>query len=166
MFVKWMNDEKVRTYLLRAFAITEMAEEAWIAAENKQEQFPVKVNFVMEVVKSGRAIGVMGIHNIDWLHRNCITGTIIGERDCYRKGYAADAKLTLLRYAFDTLGMHKVISHADARNEASIAYSKKCGYHIEGVLKEDKWKDGEWQDTVLLGCFRDDWKKVWDAQHS
>ena len=142
LFVKWMNDEKVRPYLVRSFAVTEAAEDAWIAESSKQEQFPVKVNFVMEVIRGGRPIGVMGIQNIDWLHRNCITGTIIGERDCHRKGYAADAKLVLLSYAFNTLGMHKVSSHVDARNEASIAYGKKCGYHIEATLKDDKWKDG------------------------
>lgn len=144
LFTKWMNDEKIRPYLLRAFAITKEAEEDWIRENVKLLQFPTSVHFVMEVISGGQPIGVMGMHDINWLHRNCITGTVIGEKKCHGKGYATDAKLVLLRYAFETLGMHKVISHADARNAASIAYSKKCGYHVEGILKEDKWKDGAW----------------------
>ena len=166
LLTKWMNDEGIRAYLLRAFAITELAEEDWIRENAKQTRYPVSLHFVMEVVKGGAPIGVMGMHGIDWLHRNCVTGTVIGERRYHGKGYASDAKLELLRYAFDTLGMHKVISHADARNAASIAYSERCGYRIEGVLKEDKWKDGAWQDTVLLACFRDDWQRAYDASRS
>jgi RimJ/RimL family protein N-acetyltransferase len=57
----------------------------------------------------------------------------------------------------------KAVSRAFARNGKSIAYSTKCGYIYEATLKEETWKEGEWQDIVVLACFRANWKEKWDA---
>ncbi len=108
--------------------------------------------------KTKTPIGTIGLHNINWVDRNATTGTVIGEAKHRGKGYSKDAKMVLLEYAFLTLGMHKIISHADARNIASIEYSKSCGYVFESRLKEHLFRNGEWVDMVSLACFYKDWK--------
>jgi RimJ/RimL family protein N-acetyltransferase len=101
----------------------------------------------------------MGLHSIDWVDRNAVTGTIIGTGH-RGKGLATDAKMVLLEYAFLNLGMHKIISHAFSKNVKSIEYSKRCGYEIEGVGKEEIFHGGTWEDRVTLACFYDGWKKA------
>ena len=160
LFTKWMNDPDTRTYLLRRFPITEIEEKAWVEKISTLNGTPSNLVFVMETKEEGRPIGTMGLHNISWLHRNATTGTIIGEKDCRGQGYASDAKMTLLGYAFESLGLHKIISHAFARNTKSIEYSKRCGYKVEATLKEEIFANGKWEDRVVLACFYKDWQKV------
>ncbi len=46
--------------------------------------------------------------------------------------------------------VHKIISVITSTNEASIALHTKCGFEVEGVLKEAAKKRGKYQDVVLM----------------
>jgi len=157
---RWINNPETRKYLVTNFPISAIAEKAWIEKQSEMKANPSDVTFVIETLDEKRMIGTMGLHRIDWVNRNASTGTMIGEQDDRKKGYATDAKMTLLQYAFETLGMHKITSHAFAENAASIGYSKRCGYTVEANLKEEIFREGKWHDVVLLACFYDSWKNV------
>lgn len=160
LFTRWMNDPETRKYLLQRFPMTEGAEKAWVEKNSVMLSFPERVVFVIETKAEGKAIGTIGLNSINWINRNTATGTTIGEAEFRGKGYASDAKMTLLKYAFETLGMHKIISRAFATNTKSIEYSKRCGYVVEATLKEEIFSGGKWEDIVLLACFYPEWKKV------
>ena len=46
--------------------------------------------------------------------------------------------------------VHKIISVITSTNEASIALHTKCGFEVEGILKEAAKKNGKYQDVVLM----------------
>lgn len=156
---KWINNPETRRYMLARFPISIQTENEWIERINKFETTPTDITLIVET-KDGQPLGTMGLHRISWVHRNAVTGTMIGDRELRGQGYATDAKMTLLKYAFESLGMHKISSHAFKDNKASIAYSKKCGYVEEAVLKDDHFYDMKWHDTVVLACFYETWKRV------
>ncbi|MFA5132038.1 MAG: GNAT family protein [Candidatus Paceibacterota bacterium] len=158
IFTKWMNNSETRRYLTQRFPMTETAEESWIKKVSLSPNNPTDVRLVIQTKDEGKPIGTIALHNINWVDRNATTGTIIGEADFRSKGYATDAKMVLLEYAFQTLGMHKIISRAFASNTASIEYSKRCGYTVEATLKDEVFGEGSWQDIVLLACFYPAWK--------
>lgn len=160
LFTKWMNDQITRQYLLVRFPLTEIAEKAYIEKVSEHQPAPSNIMMVIESKDSGQAIGTMGLHSINWVDRNAVTGTVIGEEEYRGKGYATDAKMTLLQYAFESLGLHKIISHAFTENTKSIEYSKRCGYEVEAILKEENFRNGKWEDTVSLACFYEGWKKA------
>ena len=139
------------------------AEKDWIEKLCKMEKDPSDIVFVIETKIGKRAIGVIGLHRIDWLNRNATTGTVIGEGRLRNKGYATEAKMLLLKYAFDTLGLHKVIARVYADNLASIRYSEKCGYVKEGTLRHEIFHNGSFMNVVLLGCFRETWFNAWQT---
>jgi RimJ/RimL family protein N-acetyltransferase len=159
LFMKWMNDEKTRKFLLTRVPVTEAAEKSWIEKNLALEQYPTSIIFVIET-KDGTTIGNIGLRNINWIDRNATTGTIIGEEEYRGKGYATDAKMVLLQYAFEVLGLHKIISHAFSANKKSIAYSKRCGYVVEAVNKKHIYSNGKWVDMTTLACFYKGWKKA------
>lgn len=66
-------------------------------------------------------------------------------------GYARDALATLIEYAFDELGLHKLTAEAFAFNEASRGLLESLGFVEEGRLREEEWVDGEWVDVVRYG---------------
>ena len=160
IFTSWMNDPETRKYLLRRFPITELGEKAWIEKMSILPAAPSDLVFVMETKEDSVPIGTMGLHSINWINRNATTGTIIGESAYRGKGHASDAKMTLLQYAFESLGLHKIISHAFAENTKSIEYSKRCGYEVEALIKEEIFRNGKWVDRVSLACFYEGWKKA------
>jgi RimJ/RimL family protein N-acetyltransferase len=157
LFTRWINGPRVRKYLKGTFPFTESFELEWIRSTSKPSN--TSVHLVIEV--RGRPIGVMGVHNIIWQSGTAITGAFIGEPRYWGKGYGTAAKMALLDYAFNTLNLRKIISKVKAFNERSIAYSKKCGYKIEGRLVEQHFVDGKYWDEVILGVFRNDWLALW-----
>jgi N-acetyltransferase len=52
-----------------------------------------------------------------------------------RSGINVEAKLLMLRHAFEAWGMHRVCFHTDARNERSRAALLGIGAQFEGVLR-------------------------------
>lgn len=155
---RWINDPEVRIFVLGHFPMTEMQEEEWVSKLGKDER---NIVFLIET-KEGVPIGVMGIHEIRWIDRTATTGAMIGEKEYWGKGFGTDAKMTLLKYAFDTLNLHKIRSRVYDFNERSARYSLRCGYKEEGRLKKDVFKLGRYCDLILLAVFRDDWFPIWE----
>lgn len=77
-------------------------------------------------------------------------------------GYGTDAKMTLLDYAFNTLNLHKMCSTVIAYNEASLHYSDKCGYILEGTRRKHIFKRGRYWDLIELGLFKKEWLPKWE----
>lgn len=162
LFVQWVNDPDVRKYMLTRSPMTEMAEKEWIAKGARHSRYPEDIAMVIEIKESQKPIGTIGLHSINWIDRCATTGSMIGDVSEQRKGYATDAKMHVLKYAFEVLGMHKIISLAYAKNERSIAYSERCGYEREALLREEVFREGAWEDIVRLACFAKPWKVKWN----
>lgn len=161
-FVKWMNNPETREYLIRRFPISTLDEKEWVEKISRMAKNPTDIVFVIETRADNKPIGTIGLHNINWVDRNATTGTVIGDENFRNKGYATEAKLLLLKYAFDAIGLHKIHSRAFVKNLASRKYSEKCGYVEEGVLKEEMFRDGVFEDAVALACFRSTWLPAWE----
>ena len=160
LFVRWMNDPETRQYIKRNMPLSEGEEKEWFVSLAKKSD--ANVHLVMCSVEGNKPIGVIGLHRINWQSRHATTGTVIGEKDYRDKGLGTEAKMLLLKFAFDTLNLHKVCSSAYATNGRSVHYSEKCGYKIEARLREQQFLDGKFVDMVLLAVFREDWLPLWE----
>ncbi len=65
------------------------------------------------------------------------------------QGYAAEASLPILRFGFETLGLHRVVGRLDARNAASARVLEKLGMRQEAHLVENEWVKGEWTSELV-----------------
>jgi RimJ/RimL family protein N-acetyltransferase len=153
LFLRWLNDPEVRQYIANILPVTEGGEREYIQGLAKKSD----TDIVLVIEVKGRPIGVMGLHRINWQSRTAVTGAIIGEKDCWNKGYGTDAKMALLGYAFNTLNLRKIMSSVKAFNERSVAYSLHCGYQIEGRLRDQHFVNGCYCDEIILGLFKEQW---------
>lgn len=103
----------------------------------------------------------MELSHINRIHGTAVTGAVIGEKEYWGKGYGSEAKLLLLKYAFDVLNLRKICSAAIAFNERSIRYQERTGYKIEGRRANQIYADGQYWDEVLLAVYREDWLPIW-----
>ncbi|MDP2655064.1 MAG: GNAT family protein [bacterium] len=161
-FVRWFNDPEVWIFLNRVYPMTEIAEEKWL--ERLDER---KNDIVLTIVLKGktpaqdRPIGTIGIHGIECESRTATTGAVIGEKDCWGKGYGTEAKMILLDYAFNTLNLRKIYSRVLAINPRSRAYSEKCGYVLEATLPKAHFRECCYVDEYILAVYADIWRVLW-----
>lgn len=81
-------------------------------------------------------------------------------REQQGKGFASEAVVRLLDYAFDELGLHRVVAIADCRNAPSWALLERIGMRREGHLLENVWFKGEWADEYLYAVLKDEWLRM------
>ncbi|HMN28217.1 MAG TPA: GNAT family protein [Caldilineaceae bacterium] len=75
-----------------------------------------------------------------------------------RQGYATEAVLTLLRYMFDSLRLHRVIAQVDCRNDRSVALLERAGFRREAHCLQSFWLKGGWIDEYLYAMLRSEWR--------
>jgi RimJ/RimL family protein N-acetyltransferase len=114
------------------------------------------------IVVGERPIGRVGLNQFRRRDRVCSFYLFIGEPDFWGHGYAQDAAMTLLRYAFDRWDLHLVELWALGDNNRAIAMYRRCGFVEEARLRERSWKDGGWVDRVVMSVRRDEFDAVWE----
>ena len=156
---RWMNDPEVTQYLLRTFPVTESEEDEWLANQGKGKN---DFAFAIVTIEGSKMIGTIGLHGINWIDRTGTTGTVIGDKAYWGKGYGTEAKMLLLDFAFNGLDLYGVMSRVMVHNKRSLAYGNKCGYEEIGRLP--KWihrKNGQRCDEVLLVVTQKKWRPLW-----
>jgi RimJ/RimL family protein N-acetyltransferase len=157
--VKWINDPEVTRFLKILGPTTLKEEEEWIGrlAARKPNEF---VWGIWQLAEK-RLIGTMGLHRISYRDGIATTGAIIGEKDCWGQGFGRDAKMQVLDFSFNALGLRKVCSSVLAFNERSLRYSLACGYQEEARRKAQLFRDGQYWDEIFLAVFRENWLPLW-----
>ena len=110
---------------------------------------------------TGEVAGTTSFYQIDATHRILSIGhTWIGKR-WQRTPLNSEAKLLMLRHAFEDLGAHRVSLETDIRNEASQRANERLGAHREGVLRSHRIRpDGTLRDTVVYSVIAEEWPAV------
>jgi len=78
-----------------------------------------------------------------------------------RSAVNTEAKLLMLRHAFDTLGCERVELKTDALNERSRRAIARIGGVEEGTLRHHmRRQDGSYRDSVYFSILADEWPSV------
>lgn len=72
-------------------------------------------------------------------------------------GYCTEAASLLCEHAFRDRRLHKLRADALATNEGSQRVLNKLGFEREGVLRDEKFVDGEHTDVYRYGLLADEW---------
>ena len=109
------------------------------------------VQMMICLKENDKAVGSVYIRDIDPGHQKGEYGIFIGEEDARGCGIGTEAARQMIRYAFDTLGLHRLFLRAFADNRQAIASYEKAGFKQEAYLREDVCIDGIYRDMVLMG---------------
>ncbi len=105
----------------------------------------------LTILLEDRPIGRIGLNQLRHRDRICSLYMYIGEPDVWgKKGYARDAVMTLLAYAFERWDLHQIELWTLADNHRAISMYEKCGFVREAVLRDRSWKQGAWVDHVVM----------------
>jgi RimJ/RimL family protein N-acetyltransferase len=108
-----------------------------------------------------RTVGSTRFGNIEPVHRRVEIGwTWIG-RPWQRTVVNTEAKLLMLRHAFETLGCVRVELKTSALNQKSRTAIARLGAREEGILCRHMVNDhGVYRDTVYYGILEEEWPAV------
>lgn len=157
---RWVNDQNVMQYMMRVHPASEREENEWIENQGKSQ---TDIPLAIVTVEGSKLIGTIGLHRINLVHRTATTGTMIGDKEYWGKGYGTEAKMLLLDLAFNALDLHSILSHVLSSNGRSLAYGKKCGY--EEIGRIPNWirlRNGTRCDDVMLVVTQERWRPLWE----
>ena len=153
---RWVNDPDVIDMLgFPDFHLPMEKERKWL--EGQQDMARDERSFTI-LTKKGKAIGNVGLMNIDRVSRSAVLGIMIGEKEYWDRGYGTDAINTALKVAFEDMGLRRVSLIAIDLNERALACYRKCGFVTEGRDREAKFHRGEYRDFVRMGLLRSEWE--------
>jgi len=104
------------------------------------------VGLVAREIASTRIVGVVNISDIVLgAFRSAYLG-YYGMAWCAGRGLMTEAVGLAVRYAFDTLGLHRVEANIQPGNAPSIALVRRLGFTKEGFSPRYLHIDGGWRD--------------------
>lgn len=154
--VEWRNDDEIWSMLGgRKYFVSSVYEKKWI----EDTIFSGKdVKLAVCLKDNEQYIGNVYLTDIDYVNRSAVSHVLIGNKSYWGNGYAAEAYKLLLAYAFDELGLHRVCAMVLESNIGSLKMHKKCGYNEEGVLRDSVWKNGKFQNQIILSIMETDFR--------
>lgn len=148
-YAQWLNDKKVcrenrHGRVHNTIEMTRAYVESVDAAENIAA-------FAIMTKKENKHIGNIRLGDISWENGSGEVSILIGDKDYWGKGVATEAYRLVIRYGFDSLGLHRLYSGMTARNKAMMKVCEKAGMEQEGISKEAFFKDGTYTDLIHYG---------------
>jgi len=177
-----MNLEKFRVYLraleledykiIHQFRLNEDVIQGYggikqfVSSENEKKWVEDRI-FDKQIVTAGiclkendKLIGLVFLTEIDLHNRNAQCPLFIGNKSYTGKGYATEARLLMLYYAFYERGMMRIYDKVLEDNIASIKLHEKCGYKKEGILRKSRFKNGRYVNEFIYGLLKEDFDKL------
>jgi RimJ/RimL family protein N-acetyltransferase len=158
---QWINDREVTQFLMARYPFSLVDEQNFLADASKNNSF-TDMRVAIET-KEGVHIGICGLHRARPEDRNAELGIMIGDRSYQSSGYGTDTMLTLLRFAFEQMNLHKVALGVFEFNSRAMTVYRKCGFVEEGRFREDYYQDGRYWDVIRMSVLRREWEVLHGA---
>ncbi len=148
---RWKNDEEIYKYLGGGFQpISIDQQEKWL--DSMIDLTGNNRRFMIET-EEHHIIGMVGLYNINWIHRTCEIGMYIGETDMHGKGYGSEACEIIEDYALRYLNLRKINLKVVGDNGLGREFWLKMGYKLIGTMTKERYINGEYCDVLLMEKF-------------
>lgn len=151
-YLRWVNDPEVTEHLDLEPPMGMEQEEQWFRSMRERGEEVMSIETL-----DGKLIGNMGILRVSWRDRKALIGIMIGEEEFRWKGYGREALRLLLDYLFDELGMNRVHLEVDAAHQGAVRCYRGLEFRIEGTLRQNRFKRGEYRDQLVMSLLREEW---------
>lgn len=139
--------------------------ERFIAWTLRQRSVGTYACFAVTIDATDTAIGIFQLRQLEPGFGTAEWGFALGSA-YWGTGVFQEGAELLVKFAFDTVGVHRLEARAAVRNGRGNGALKKIGAVQEGLLRKSFLKDGEYLDQALWTLLHEDWKakSVWGAK--
>ena len=123
-------------------------ERSWIVTQTRKWKERSQFVYGIFLVKDNTYIGNIDAHAIDWVNHKVEIGYWLAER-FEGHGYMTEAVQAMERALFD-VGFHRIVIQCNSKNKLSARIPLRCGYLLEGVLRQNAIEKGQFRDTMVF----------------
>ena len=147
-FVKWLNDQEVRQYMLMTSPLNIIREREFVESRLYKDDTDIRLGIVLK--ETDQLIGGIGLTHVSISHRRASLGIFIGDKSCWSKGYGTEALKLMVGYGFDELNLHRIHLTVFGFNARAMRAYEKAGFKREGVFRDDVFKNGKYNDVYPM----------------
>lgn len=125
----------------------------WVEFHNNN---PEEVLLVIYDEDTHKLIGHVGLYKLDNYCKKSEYGILLADDNSRGKGFGTMCTKVMIDYAFDVLKLHKVYAEVISENKASVRMLKKCGFKVDGILRDDNFKHGRYHDVLIMSILECD----------
>ena len=140
--------------------------ERFIAWTLRQRAAGTYACFAVTIVGQDTAIGIFQVRETEPGFDTAEWGFALGS-PFWGTGLFREGAELVLKFAFDTIGVHRLEARAALRNGRGNGALRKIGAVQEGVLRKSFLRQGEYLDQALYAIVDEDWRaasSVWRAR--
>lgn len=157
----WRNDREIQSMVGGpSYFVSLERENKWVMDSIFDEN---RIVLGICLKKNNKYIGNVMLQQVDWINRTGRVPILLGDKNEWGKGYATEARMMMLHFAFFERGLHRISAEILEDNIASIQLHKRCGFVEEGVLRSAIYKNGEYKNVVVMGVLQEDFVVAYDA---
>lgn len=150
--IAWRKDDEIWSMLGGAkYFVSEAYEKSWV----EKTIFESKdLKLAVCLIEDDKYIGNVYMTDINMINRSCHSHVLIGDKAYWGRGYAREALMLAIDYMFKERNIHRIQANILESNGASLRMHEKCGYKIEGMLRDSVYKNGHYQNQYILSLLK------------
>lgn len=157
-YVEWFNDKEVIRGLNQFLPMSLAEERKWFEDQQKVDRLERPMAIDVKEGDAWRHIGGCGLFAFDHQVRRAEFGITIGDKSYWDQGLGSEATRLILDFGFNTLNLQKIMLRVYEYNHRAQQVYAKLGFVEEGRLRRDRFFDGKYYDTILMGILREEWQ--------
>jgi len=152
-----INDPDVRSAMGAydlVFPMSADMEERWIESVSKKDE----VHLIVTLRTGGSPLGMLSLKDINDRNGSAHLSIIL-QKKSWGKGYGTEAVTGALCLLFDRMNMHRVWLRVAEYNKRAIACCKKCGFKVEGTLRDDHFAGATWRSSQVMSVLENEFRR-------
>lgn len=157
LFYFGRNNPDVRETLFLFFPMTyeQVKNDIQLILNSKEN-----LTFTIVEKESEIPIGQTSFVRIDYVSRMATFFLAIWDPAYWSKGYGSEATQLMVDYGFEILNLNRIQLHVAHENINAIKAYEKCGFKIEGTLREAMYHHNRYCDFHLMAILRSEFYEM------
>ncbi|WP_276661581.1 GNAT family N-acetyltransferase [Syntrophomonas wolfei] len=153
----WFNDEETTLFMQKHYYPNTKKQqlEFW---ENEIKGNENKIQLGICPAQGGGIVGCVSLNSIDYLNRKAEISTIIGEKSARNIKYYYESNKLMIIHGFYTLNLHRIYGGTIVKELADLL-CRFFGFQIEGIARQDVYKNGKYHDVYRIGLLKSDFDR-------
>jgi RimJ/RimL family protein N-acetyltransferase len=115
-----------------------------------------RADWAIILEQDGTHIGEVVLNDYDPDNRSIGFRIALNADSRFGHGYGTEVTRAVVAHAFDVIGVHRIGLEVYAFNPRAQRVYEKCGFRVEGRMRDALLWNGEWIDAVVMGMLSTD----------
>ncbi len=157
LFLRLYQDPEIQRFISDPMDLAEIRARFELRIQPWEKTSSHWLCLVIREKESGQAVGLTGFL-AEWLPLQQAEVGYAMLPACQGKGFGKESLMAVLAFGFQQCLFHKMKATVTVGNQASRGLLERCGFQLEGTLRDNYKLAGQWCDDWVLGILSSEFK--------